>query len=176
LTTDGANSQFWFALNVKYRHEKAVAAALRGKGYVEFLPTCRSQHRSGRRLRDVDLPLFPTYVFCQFDPLHRLPILKTAGVFSIVGTGKALHPVDEEELDAIRAMLKSGLFVEACPYLKIGDLAYVEEGPLKGRTGILQREKNQDRLVVSIHLLQRSVAVEIDRRWLRPLPMELRSR
>lgn len=164
------NTNPWFALQVKYHHEKMVALALRSKGYNEFLPLFRSRHRTGGRVQYVDLPLFPTYVFCQFDPLKRLPILMTPGVFSIVGTDRSPLPVNEQELSAVRAMVNSTLHYEPSPYLHVGNRAFVEEGPLRGAEGILQRVKNQDRLVISMTILQRSVAVEIDRSCLRLSP------
>jgi transcription antitermination factor NusG len=116
----------WYALQVKYRHEKAVALVLRGKGYEEFLPLYRSHHRSARRTKEVELPLFPTYVFCRFDPQRRLPILQTPGVFSVISAGSALLRVDEDELAAVRTMLASRLPFEPCPYLELGDEVYVE--------------------------------------------------
>ena len=158
----------WFALQVKFRHEKIVSHALRGKGYTEYLPLYRRRHHSGGRFQDVDLPLFPTYVFCRFDPLHRLPILSTPGVFSIVGTSREPLAVDEEELGSVQRLLASGLHAEPWPFLEVGDDVYVEEGSLRGTHGILQRIKNEYRLVISITLLQRSVAVEIDRACVRP--------
>ena len=158
----------WFALQVKFRHEKTVSQALRGKGYTEYLPLCRGRHHSGGRFQDVDLPLFPTYVFCRFDPLRRLPILMTPGVFSIVGTSSEPLPVDEGELGTVQRLIASGLHAEPWPFLQVGDPVYVEEGALRGTHGALQRVKNEYRLVISITLLQRSVAVEIDRASVRP--------
>ena len=158
----------WFALQVKFRHEKTVSQVLRGKGYTEYLPLYRGRHHSGRCFQDVDLPLFPTYVFCRFDPLRRLPILMTHGVFSIVGTSSGPLPVDEEELDSVRHLIGSGLHAEPWPFLRVGDPVCVEEGVLRGMHGTLQRFKNEYRLVISVTLLQRSVAVEIDRAYVRP--------
>jgi len=158
----------WFALRVKFRHEKTVSQALRGKGYTEYLPLYRGRHRSGGRFQDVDLPLFPTYVFCRFDPLRRLPILMTPGVFCIVGTSVEPSPVNEEELSTVRHLIASGLHAEPWPFLQVGDPVYVEEGVLRGTHGTLQRLKNEYRLVISVTLLQRSVAVEIDRACVRP--------
>jgi transcription antitermination factor NusG len=158
----------WFALQVKFRHEKTVSQALRGKGYTEYLPLYRGRHHSGGRFQDVDLPLFPTYVFCRFDPLRRLPILTTPGVFSIVGTRSEPLMVDEEELGTVRRLITFGSHAEPWPFLQVGDPVYVEEGPLRGTHGILQRFKNEYRLVISISLLQRSVAIEIDRSCVRP--------
>lgn len=152
----------WFALQVKSRHEKAVSLALRSKGYVEFLPL---YHRQSSSNRSSGLPLFPTYVFCRFDPCQRLPILMTPGVFSIVGTRKSLLAVDEAELSAVQRTVELGLRAEPLPFT-VGDSVRIEAGPLRGTHGILQRTKNQDRLVVSISLLQRSIAIEMDPSWL----------
>lgn len=163
------NSQ-WFALQVKYRHEKHVSQALRGKGFDEYLPLYRSEHRSGRRIVPVDLPLFPTYVFCSFDPQQKLLVLRTPGVFGVVSSAGRSLPVDLDELTAVRTMAESGLRIEPCTHLELGDRVTVEHGPLRGTTGILQRIKNQDRLVVSIGLLRSSVAVEIDRHIVRRSP------
>jgi transcription antitermination factor NusG len=152
----------WFALQVKSRHEKAVSLALRSKGYVEFLPLYH-RHSSSRHSRE--LPLFPNYVFCRFDPYQRLPILMTPGVFSIVGTRKSLLPVDDAELSVIQATVELGLRAEPFPFI-VGDSVLIEAGPLRGTHGIVQRAKNHDRLVVSITLLQRSIAIEMDPSWL----------
>jgi len=159
----------WFAVRVKFRHEKTVSLALRGKGFSEFLPLYKSQHRSGGRTRHVELPLFPTYLFCQFDPQRPLPILTTPGVFDITGGHDGFWPVDSEQIAAVRAIAASGLPSAPVPYGKAGDGVFVEQGPLRGTKGVLERCKNGDRLVVSIGILQRSVAVEIDSSWVRPV-------
>jgi transcription antitermination factor NusG len=157
----------WYALQVKFRHEKAVAHALRGKGYEEFLPLYRGSRSSAGRATTAELPLFPTYVFCKFDPQRRLPVLQTPGVFSIISSGNALIRVDEDELAAVRVTVASRLPIEPLPSLEVGDEVFVEKGPLRGTVGVLQRFGNRHRLVISVTLLQRAVAVEIDRSWVR---------
>jgi transcription termination/antitermination protein NusG len=165
-----AGSQYpWFVLMVKSHHEKAVANALRNKGYSEFLPLYEACHCTGGRIRTARLPLFPTYVFCRFDPLHRLPILITPGVFAILGTGNTPAPVDESEIGAIQTIVACGSNVAPWPYLNTGDTVQIEEGPLKGLQGILLSCKGNQRLLVSVTLLQRAVAVELDREWVRPV-------
>lgn len=159
----------WFALYVKSHHEKAVAAALHNKGYSDFLPLYRGRHRHAGGFRDVDLPLFPNYVFCRFDPDARLPILITPGVFQIVGNSHGPEPVAESEIDALQRIVGSGLQVQPWPFLKTGDRVSVAEGPLQGAEGFVQAVDGNCRLVVSITLLQRSVAVDLDRRWIRPV-------
>jgi transcription antitermination factor NusG len=99
------------------------------------------------------------------NPLNRLPVLMTPGVIQIVGVGKTPIPVEEEEIAAIQRVGKSGLSTMPWPYLEVGHVVRIEEGPLHGLTGIVLKIKSGLKLVLSVSLLQRSVAVEIDRRW-----------
>jgi transcription antitermination factor NusG len=147
-----------------------VAASLQSKGYEEFLPLYRSRNRWSDRLKDVSLPLFPGYVFCRFDPARRLRVVTTPGVVSVVGLGKAPQPVEPAELAAIQALVASGLPAIPWPYLKTGESVRIERGALEGIEGILTAVKNELRVVLSVTLLQRSVAVEIDRDFIRPIP------
>jgi len=112
--------------------------------------------------------LFPGYVFCRFDPLRRLPVLTTPNVQHIVSLARIPQPVDEAEIIALQQVVRSGLLARPWPYLRIGRRIAVEEGPLAGLEGLLLGEKGQSRLIVSVHLLQRSVSVEIDRYAIRP--------
>ena len=159
----------WYVLAVRNRFEKAIARNLRGKGHEEFLPLYRRASRWSDRTKHIDLPLFPGYVFCRFNPLNRLPILTIPGVNAIVGFGKTFIPVDECELNAIRAVMKSGNYCGPWPFLQVGERVRVEYGPLAGTEGIVLLCKNMYRLVISVNLLQRSVAVEIDRDCLEPV-------
>lgn len=159
----------WYALHVRTRFEKVVARNLRGKGYEEFLPLYTRTNQWSDRVKQIELPLFPGYVFCRFNPNDRLPVLTVPGVNAIVGIGKSLLPVEESELTAIRAVLKSGTFCEPWPYLEVGQRVRVESGPLAGTEGLVMLVKNSYRLVISVNMLQRSVAVEIDRDCLKPL-------
>jgi transcription antitermination factor NusG len=90
----------------------------------------------------------------------------TPGVIQIVGAGKTLIPVEEEEIAAIQRVVKNGLATMPWPYLQVGHVARIEQGPLRGMTGIIVRIKSGMKLVLSVSLLQRSVAVEIDRSWI----------
>jgi len=164
---DGATR--WYAVQTRPKHEKAVSAALKGKGYEQFLPLYQRWHRSSGRLESALLPLFPGYVFCRFDQFHRLPILITPGVFSVVSRGRVPEAIPEEEIAGIRTSRSSGLPVSPWPYLERGEVVRVELGPLRGLEGIFLCEKGSNRLVISIDLLKRSVAVEVDRLWVRPV-------
>jgi transcription antitermination factor NusG len=161
--------KLWYALHVRTRFEKVVARNLKGKGYEEFLPLYRRANRWSDRIKEIELPLFPGYVFCRFNPQDRLPVLTIPGVNAIVGVGKNLLPVDESELTAVRAVLKSEAYCEPWPFIEVGQHVMVEYGPLSGTQGIVMMFKNTYRLVVSINMLQRSVAVEIDRDCLKPI-------
>jgi len=159
----------WFALQVRSQHEKTVALTLRDKGYEEFFPVCQIKRRWSDRIKRLEAPLFPGYVFCRFDVDKRLAILVTPGVRFIVGIGKIPTPIDASEVVALQSIVKSGLPVEPWPFLEIGQRVRIERGSLEGVEGILLKPKSSYRLVVSVTLLQRSVAVEIDRDWVTPI-------
>lgn len=164
-----ADSYPWFALQTRSRYEHFVAAMLRGKSYELFLPVFTSQHRWSDRLKNLELPLFPGYLFCRFDPLDRFPIVVTPGVLRVVGTGKNPVPVADAEIAALQTAVKSGLPREPWPFLQIGQRVRVECGPLCGLEGILAGFRGHHRLVLSVTLLQRSVAVQVEESWVRPI-------
>ena len=152
----------WFALQVRVRHEIGVSEHLQSKGYEWFLPLYKNRRRWSDRVKETDSPLFPGYLFCRFNPYDRLPILKTPGVAQIVGYNHGPVPVDEQEIAAIRTLVASGMPNFPCAYLEVGSRVRIETGALRGVEGILMDLKGKRRLVLSITLLQRSVAVEID--------------
>jgi transcription antitermination factor NusG len=160
----------WYAVQIQSKLGSLASATLCGKGYEAYLPLYRCGRRWSDRVKQLDLPLFPGYLFCRFDVLDRLPILTTPGVISVVGAGKTPVPVDDEEIEAIRNILRSGLVAQPWPFLRVGSKVYIEGGPLAGLEGIITNTDKVYRLIVSVSLLQRSVAVEIDREWARPIP------
>lgn len=159
----------WFALRVKSRSEKVVSTIARHKGFEEFLPLYQSRRRWSDRFKSVELPLFPGYVFCRINPEFRLPILTIPGVLSFVGIGRVPAPIDDAEIAAIQTAIGAGLLAEPYPFLEVGQRVRLAEGPLAGLEGLLVEVRKQQRLVVSVSMLKRSVAVEIDRLWVRPL-------
>jgi transcription antitermination factor NusG len=162
----------WYALQVRGRNEKAIASLLSNQDYECFLPVYKCRRRWSDRIKEIELPLFPGYLFCRFDPHHRLPILVTPGVLSVVGVARKPMPVEEAEIRAIETVVSSGLPTQPWPFLHLGDRVRIDSGALRGLEGILLEFKGQYRIVVSVTLLQRSVAVEIDSAWVRSLGRE----
>lgn len=159
---DTISSLPWFALQVRSQRESHVAEQLGAKGYEIFLPMQACRKRWSDRIKKVDLPLFSGYLFCRFDPYDRLPILKTPWLLQIVGFNHIPSPVDDEEITAIRTLVASGTATQPWPFVGLGEKVRIESGPLRGVVGVLTQVKGNHKLVVSITLLQRSVAVEID--------------
>jgi transcription antitermination factor NusG len=153
----------WFAVQVRSQHEKSVVDRLEGTGGCElFLPLYKCRKRWSDRIKELDVPLFPGYVFCRFDPLDRLPVLKTPGVIQIVSSNHVPIPLDDAEIRAVQTLVASGIPNQPWPFLEVGDRVRIESGPLSGVEGILTAFKGKNRLLISISLLQRSVAAEID--------------
>jgi transcription antitermination factor NusG len=153
----------WFAIRTATGREKLVSMQLQNKGYEDFLPLYRSRRQWSDRTKQLDYPLFPGYLFCRFDFSNRLPILITPGVKLIVGFGKIPAPVTCEEIESLRRVVASGAEAKPCPYLSVGQKVQVRDGALAGIEGILLQVKNSYRIVLSVELLRRSVAVELDR-------------
>jgi len=160
----------WFALQVRTRWENSATALLSGKGYRTFLPTIKAKARRGGSSKEIAVPLFSGYVFCQFDVSNRLPILVTPGVIAVVGRGRVPIPVEDAELVALQRVVASGFEPEPWPYLEVGQPIRIQDGALTGLEGILVSFKGSRRIVVSISLLKRSVALEIDRASVCPVP------
>lgn len=166
----GAESPFpWFALQVRARHEVGVANFLTGKGYETFVPLYKSRRLWSDRVKVVESALFPGYLFCRFDVNNRLPILTTPGVVQVVGVNRTPVPVNDSEVDAVQSLVASGFPSQPWPFLQAGDRVRINSGPLRGLEGLLVELKGSHRLVVSVTLLQRSVAVEIDSALVRAL-------
>lgn len=166
---NAGNNEQWYALRVKSRCEKPVSTMLQHKGFEEFLPLYQSRRQWSDRVKSVDFPLFPGYVFCRLNPQNRLPLLTIPGVLHFVGIGKAPVPIDGTEIAALQYSVRSGLPTEPWPFLEIGQRVCLTDGPLEGLEGILVGTSKQQRLIVSVDLLKRSVAVTIERHWAKPV-------
>lgn len=160
----------WFAIRVRSNFEQRVANNLDSLGYTQYLPTYESERRWSDRFKKIQQPLFPGYVFCRLDLANRsAPVVQIPGVVDIVRLGNVAVPIQDEEIAAVQRLQHSGLPLGRWPYLSPGEWVLIEHGPLKGLEGLLVYVKGKSQLVVSISILQRSVAAEIDRQWVRPV-------
>jgi len=152
----------WHALYTRHQHENVVAQALSGKGFEVFLPQYRTVHRWKDRQKDLLLPLFPNYVFIHGGLDRMLNIVTTPGVHSLISWGGRPADIPSEEIEAVRRLVESPLQVEPHPFLKCGDRVRIKSGPLEGIEGILVRKTRGFRLVLSVEMLSKSAAVEVD--------------
>ena len=152
----------WFAAYTSARHEKAVARQLEERCIERFLPLYRSSRRWKDRRKLVELALFPSYVFVRIEARDKLRVLQVPGVVSLVSFNGQLAALPEQEIDALRSGLDRGVYAEPCPYLRVGRRVRVAAGPLTGAEGILVKKKDKCRVVISLDVLMRSVAVEVD--------------
>ena len=151
----------WYAAYTCTHHEKHVARQLEEKNINCFLPLYRSVRRWKDRRKELDLPLFPGYVFVRVAPEERLRVLQTSSVVRFVSFGGHPAALEDDEIEGLRNGVRNGGKVEPCPFVKVGQRVQVKHGPLAGVEGILVRKKDNLRLVLSIDLLMRSVAVEV---------------
>jgi transcription antitermination factor NusG len=156
----------WFAIMVRANREKSANGALERAGYECFLPLCKAPRRWSDRTKMAESPLFPGYLFCRFNSHDRLPILMKPDVIKIVGMGKTPTPVNDTEIASLRCASGSEVPIVQWPYLEAGDVVRIEHGPLRGLAGIVIKVRSGLKLVLSVDLLQRSVAVEIDSSWI----------
>ena len=159
----------WFALYVRSRFEKVVSQTLRNNGFTEYLPLYTKMSQWSDRTQKLELPLFPGYVFCRFDPKRTFSVLRLPSVLHVLSVGSKPAEIPDAEVETIRKLLASGRGIAPWDYLEVGQRIVVTSGSLEGVEGILIRFKGEDRLVASVPLLRRSVSVEIDRACVRAL-------
>jgi transcription antitermination factor NusG len=154
----------WFALLTKPRHEKRVASELEEKEVDVFLPLYSAIHQWSDRRQEVQLPLFPNYVFVRLDGNRtgRVTVLRTNGVRSFVGMRGAGVQVPHEEIEAVRRILAERIQFTNYPFLTVGQKVRVRGGSLDGVCGVLTAVNNDRSLVVSVDCIQRSLAIRID--------------
>ena len=152
----------WFALQVVPRHEKSVDKILEYRGYTHFLPTHRVRRRWSDRVRVVEEPLFPGYVFCRSQRNLMEIIRSSPGIIRIVAFGGRPHPISDKEIEALQQIVRGTREYSAVPYLSVGQKVQVISGPLTGISGTITQFKNRDRLVISLEVIMKSVSVEID--------------
>ena len=152
----------WFALQVAPKMEMRVVTALQGKNYEMLLPTYKERRNWSDRIKLVEVPLFPGYVFCRLAERCIGRAIATPGVRKIVGFGGKPYPLEGHEITAIQKIIESEVAAMPWPFVRVGERVRIGEGPLAGVIGVVTRVKNQERLIVSVEMLMRSVAVDID--------------
>ena len=152
----------WFAVYTTPRHEKTVARHFEFRAIESFLPIYTEMHRwkNGCRV-NVEQPLFPSYVFARIGRRDSTQVLSVPGVLLIVGSGREPRALPDSEIEALRSGLHLRKF-EPHPYLVVGQKARIKSGSLAGMVGVLARKKNSLRVVLTLELIMRSVAVEVD--------------
>ena len=158
----------WFAVWTRSRHEQAVRDQLLRLGLESFLPTVTKWSHWKDRKKRIDWPLFPGYCFARFDPLKRLPVLKSSGVVGIVSVEGEPAPIPAYEIDGVRRLVESDLAHDPCPLVSEGTMVEVTHGPLKGVIGRLIRKRERARLVLAVNLIGQAASVEVDAGDVRP--------
>jgi len=151
----------WVAVQVRYRHEFVAVRHLSDIGYASFAPSYRSELHWSDRTKKVDVPLFSGYVFCQLSRAPLKPIFSSPAVIKIVGSRNNPLTVPLCEIEALQALMRSHYRVEPCPYLEAGSRVRIIDGPMIGVEGIVTLNKDKHRVVISVEIMRRSVAVEI---------------
>jgi transcription antitermination factor NusG len=159
----------WYAVSVRPRHEKVVTRHLEHQGLNYFLPVYRSVRRWKDRRKELDMALFPGYVFVNLNLRDRLGVLRAPGVVQFVNFQGQPAAVPDSEIRALESGISAGLRPQPHPYMRQGRRVRVKSGPLVGAEGIMVRRKESFRLVLSIDLLMRSVMIEIDEADVEPL-------
>jgi transcription antitermination factor NusG len=152
----------WYAAYTWVHHEKQVAKQLAERQVDCFLPLYRSVRRWKDRSKELELALFPGYVFVRMAWRSRLQVLQLPRVVRLISSGGQPAPLPESEMEALRQGLAHQIYGEPHPYLKVGRRVRIAHGPMAGTEGILVRKKDRLRVVLSIDLLMRSVAIEVD--------------
>ncbi len=158
-----ASETRWYAIYTKSRHEKVVAEELWQRQIECFLPLQQRYSKWKDRTKLIQFPLFPGYLFVHV-PIRerRLDILKVPSVVRIVGFNQVPEPIPDAQIRAVKNLVFNEMEYDPYPYLSSGDRVRIVRGPLRGVEGILLEKKNRYTFVLSIDLIQQSVACEID--------------
>jgi transcription antitermination factor NusG len=158
----------WYVVQVHSRREKWVANTLGTVANEVCLPLQAVDRRWSDRQKSIEVPVFPGYVFALFDIREKPRILSVPGVLALLGSGSRAIPLDRQEIQALQVLERTKVQVQQWPFLRAGDWVVMDGGPLDGLVGFLQESRKATRVVVSVNLLHRSVAAEVDRAFVRP--------
>jgi transcription antitermination factor NusG len=151
----------WYAIRVRNQHEAIASQSLRSRGLEEFHPVYSTRRRWADRVKTVDCPLFAGYVFCRFALGQKTLVLESAGCVNVVQFGAKPASVPEQDIAALRVLAAEGR-ATPFPYVSEGRRVRVRSGAFKDVEGYIQKVKNEEQLILSLHLLQRSVSVQIE--------------
>jgi len=161
----------WYAVYTKSRHERKVNTHLIQEGITVFLPEIEQWSRRRDRKKRIYYPIFPGYLFIntELSAESRLKVIKTKGVVRILGNNGIPTAIPEHQIESIQKAIDSRNTISSFPYLKTGQIVKVISGPLDGVEGIFVSEKGKGKLIISVDILQRSVAVEIEETDVEPV-------
>jgi transcription antitermination factor NusG len=156
-------SQSWYAIQTRSRHEKMVTQQLQTQGITTFLPLSTELRAWSDRQKLVEFPLFPGYAFVRmsYGPQERLQVLRTEGVVNFVGSSGQGIAIPEKQIEHVRSLLANKVPVESHPFLKAGQKVRIRGGALNGTEGILVRQDADRMLVISVDLIQRSLSIRL---------------
>lgn len=152
----------WYALYTRPRHEKKVLEILTNKGDEVFLPLLKTKRQFKDRKREVELPLFPSYIFSKFEFKERFSILETHGVMKIVNFQGTPAIVPDWQIESLKKILENPQTLQLENYFRQGDVVEVKEGPFKGLRGTVKQLRGESRLAITVDGIMQSISVEID--------------
>lgn len=170
---EGEYAESWYAVHTRAHHERHVAQLLKDKGLTTFLPLVTELRRWSDRWKSVESVLFGCYVFVKIaggnNNEDRVRVLRTDSVFDFVGVPGQGTPIPDEQIESIRTIVQQRVECQLHPFLKIGQRVRIRNGALNGVEGILVDRNKGNILVISLSLLQRSLAIPIDGYSLEPV-------
>ncbi len=159
----------WIAVYTKPRHEKLVLSQFTEKGIDSYLPLIRQRHRWSDRMKWVEIPIFKSYIFAHVELKDNLEVLQTRGVNHIVKFQNKIAVIPDVQITSLRKIIDGGFDPFPSDYFVIGDDVEVIGGPLRGINGIVSRNDTSDKLIIKINVIQHAVAVQIERKYLKPV-------
>jgi len=177
---DQTSSEFalpWYVVRCKANAERTVAQSLTNRGITVFLPL---QKRLSKRknIGLIQTPLFPGYIFAQFEYRASLLVVACPGVVNVLCRGPIPEPVDPIEMNSLLALSRQNVFMATLPTFEKGEKVRITDGPLADVEGIVVRDNGSQKLILSVTLLRRSIAAQIDREWIQglntsPVPLQV---
>ncbi len=159
----------WIAVYTKPRHEKSVLSQFTEKGIDSYLPLVRQKHRWSDRMKWVEIPIFKSYIFAHVELKDNLEVLQTRGVNHIVKFQNKIAVIPDSQITNLKKMIEGGFDPLPSDYFVIGDEVEVIGGLLRGMNGIVSRTDSEDKLIIKIDAIQHAVAVQIERKYLKPI-------